>query len=140
MTAAKWMAAAGMAAWFAAVWSSPVFADCQDDLMKFAQQRQTLVEAINGNAKANKGKLDPITACPKLRSLADVEKKMAAYMEKNKDWCSLPEDQVTGISKSSTQTAMVASKACAIATQMKQQQQNPAMTAVPATKLPTGPL
>ena len=119
-------------------------ADCNTDFEGLMKRRMAEVGALNAISKANHGKLDPVAACPRLRSLAAAEGAVVSYMTKNKDWCNLPEDVVSRMSATQSKTQTFAAKACTLAVKMKQmqtQQQQQAQTQQQqAVKLPTGPL
>jgi hypothetical protein len=103
---------------------------CNEDLAVFGKQRNTEIEALNTISKAHDNKLDPIAACPHLRTMKDIEAKMAAYMVKNK--------------ANSERTTKIAEQACALAAKAKQMQQNGGGAGIgnlpPPPKLPAGPL
>ena len=106
-------------------------------------KRMAEVAALNGNSKNNGGKLDPASACPRLRNLAAIEGQLVSYMQKNKDWCNMPDDLVEKMTASRAKSAGFATKACSFAAKMKEMQQQQATQQVqqqPAVKLPTGPL
>jgi hypothetical protein len=116
-------------------------ADCKEDIDKIMQRRMGEVALLNKISKANGGKLDPIAACPRLRSLAVVEAEATAYFTKNKDWCNLPPDFVDKMSAAHTKTVGFAAKACSFAVKIKQAQQQQAQQQQEmAPKLPAGPL
>ena len=123
-------------------------ADCGPDIAALMSKRTTAIAAINQNTKAHAGKLDPVTACPKLRILAAVEGEVVAYMVKNKDWCSIPDDLVGKMTESRGRTSSVAVKACDFAVKIKKMQEQQAQVGAQqqqqqqqqAIKLPTGPL
>ena len=117
-------------------------ADCGTDIQALMNKRMAQVAVLNQNTKAHAGKLDPTTACPQLRNLAAIEGQVVAYMTKNKDWCSLPDDLIGKMTESRARTSGVAAKACDFAVKIKkaQEQQATAATQQPAVKLPTGPL
>ena len=117
-------------------------ADCQEDITKMMKRRLEAVAAVNNAGKAAGGKLDPIAACPRLKSLAAIEGEANAYMQKNKDWCNLPGEFVDKMSASYSKTSGFAAKACSIAVQVKkmQQQQQAQQQQEAAPKLPAGPL
>ena len=115
-------------------------ADCQAEVGAMMKKRESAVALVN-KAKAANGKLDPIAACPRLRSLSAVESEAAAYFEKNKDWCNLPPDLVEKMTASSKRTAAFAGQACQVAVKVKQMQQQQAQQQQEmAPKLPSGPL
>ena len=112
--------------------------DCNQDIGDLTKQRQAIIEQLNKVAKASpKGQLDPTASCPKLRNLAVVEQKLAAYLTKNKDWCMVPDAAVTNIETSAKHTRTIAGQACKVAEQIKKGQQAGASA---GPKLPTGPL
>jgi hypothetical protein len=116
-------------------------ADCKEDIQKLMEKRQGAVAQVNGLAKKNGGKLDPIAACPRLRTLAAVEAEATAYFTKNQDWCNLPPDFVSKMNDAHAKTVSFAAKACAFAVKVKQMQQQQAQQQQEALpKLPSGPL
>ena len=114
---------------------------CEIEMGQFQERRQTQIEALNKIVAAGKGKVDPVTSCPRLRNLVSVEGEMRAWMMKQKGWCNIPDDVIEGMKAGTAKTAQIAERACEAAAQMKRQQQAPAgMGAAPAMKLPSGPL
>lgn len=119
---------------------------CNDDLAKLGQKRGAQIEALNGIAKANKGKLDPVAACPRFRELASIENEMVAYLVKNKDWCNIPDEFLNNFKTGSAKSNAMATQACAIAAKVKKMQKEQALggggggNLGPAPKLPAGPL
>jgi hypothetical protein len=128
--------------------ASPAHAQssCEADIGKMQQKRMGIIEGLNKLQQKDQGKLDPIEACPRLRSLAGIEKEIQAYMEKNQSWCNIPDEAVTNIKDTQVKTTQIAGQACNIAAQIKKQQQQQAQGggmpgfAAPAPKLPSGPL
>ncbi|MCW2317766.1 hypothetical protein SAMN06265338_101854 [Rhodoblastus acidophilus] len=119
-------------------------ADCNQDIAAFGQKRNAAIQKLNAISKAHGGKLDPVEACPALRSLNAVEGEMGAYLVKNKDWCNIPDDFLNQFKAGTAKTGGMASQACALAAKVKQMQQNGgglgAAAAPPPVKLPAGPL
>ncbi len=116
-------------------------ADCQSDINAIMKRRLNAVAAVNATAKKNGGKLDPIAACPQLRSLASIEAEASAYFAKNGEWCNLPPDFAGKMSEAHAKTVSFATKACAVAVKMKDMQKQQAQQAAEALpKLPSGPL
>ena len=121
---------------------------CENDMGEFQQKRNAQMENIGKLQKKNEGKLDPVAACPMLRSLASLEQTMLAYMEKNQNWCNIPDQALSNVKEGSGKTAAIAKQACSLAVKMKKQQEQQAAGPrpggpgfnVPAPKLPTGPL
>lgn len=115
-------------------------ADCNEDLGKIMQRRESIIQELNASAKATKGKLDPIGACPRLRKLTSLETEMLAYMNKNKEWCSIPDQAIENATKGHARTAQTASQACGIAEKIKKAQEQQANGGAGPQKLPAGPL
>lgn len=141
--------AAGFGAFATALLAAPLArADCAADIGGMMQKRNGEITALNRINKSHGGKLDPIEACPHLRNLSALEGQVLAYMQKNKDWCSIPDDAVNQMSQSRTRSAGFATKACGFAAKLKKMQQMQAQGAAQAAqqqqqqalKLPTGPL
>ncbi len=89
--------------------------------------------------------MDPIAACPVARNLLAIESQMLAYMTKNKEWCSIPDQVIDGFKAARAKSQMFSSQACAVAVKVKQMQaqQRAQAAANPAqqpAKLPAGPL
>jgi hypothetical protein len=113
---------------------------CNEDIGALQQKRNVQMEALNKMTKANDGKLDPVASCPRLRTLASIEREMLAYMQKNQAWCSIPEQIIEQVKAGSARTGQVAGQACKIAAQARQMQQNPQGMGPAAPALPRGPL
>lgn len=93
---------------------------CQEDFTKLSARREANVKALNAMTGGGKRKLDPIAACPRLQSLAAAERALIAYMEKNKDWCGIPDEVVANARKGAARTGGVAAQACKVAGQVRQ--------------------
>jgi hypothetical protein len=115
---------------------------CQEDFKKLSDKRMEQIAALNKLGKANKGKMDPIAACPLARRLASTEGEMFNYMEKNKDWCAIPAQMIESFKQARAKTAGFASQACAFAAKVKkmQSEQEASGGLGQAQKLPSGPL
>ena len=128
--------------------SAALAQSCQEDIGKLVARRQAVLEVINRSVKAGHGKLDPVSSCPRLRNLVAIENEFVAYLNKNKDWCHVPDEAVTNATNSRAKMASTASRACNFASQAQrarrqQQQQQQAAGAqqqAPAQRLPSGPL
>lgn len=119
--------------------SSAFAAECSDDIGNLTKKRQAIIDDLNKVAKASpKGQLDPAISCPKLRNLAAAEQELLAYLEKNKDWCMVPDEAITNLGKSRDRSKAIAGKACAVAEQIKKNQEAGGLGG--GQKLPTGPL
>jgi hypothetical protein len=127
-----------MAIVFCGALGGQAFADCSTDIGGFSKKRQAIIDDLNKTAKASpKGQLDPTASCPKLQALAATEQELLAYMQKNKDWCAIPEEVVKNFTESSGKSRSIAAKACAVAEQIKK---GLVSGAAQGPKLPTGPL
>ncbi|HLH10802.1 MAG TPA: hypothetical protein VKV77_02860 [Methylovirgula sp.] len=114
-------------------------AECSEDIGNLAKKRQGIIDDLNKLAKASpKGQLDPAVSCPKLRSLATAEENLLAYLQKNKDWCMVPDEAIGNLTKSLGRSKTVASRACAMASAIKKNQEAGGLGA--PQKLPAGPL
>jgi hypothetical protein len=134
-----------LVAGFAVAGSTIARADCNSDFAALMTKRMTEINALNKISKAGGGKLDPVAACPRLRSLAAAEGQVVGYMTKNKEWCNLPDDMVSKMSATQAKTQTYAAKACGLVAKIKQmqaQQQKQAQSQMQeqAVKLPAGPL
>jgi hypothetical protein len=123
---------------FAAAFAGPARADCGQDMQKLAQARNAELEKVNAFAKAAHGKpLDPEAFCAKSAGLLKAETAIIAYMEKNKDWCSFPDEAIDNLKTSHAKNASFNAKACQVAAKIKKMKEQAAAQAQP---LPRGPL
>ncbi len=73
--------------------------------------------------------------------LLHAEEALLAYMVKNKDWCSFPDDAINNLKASHEKNAGFSAKACKVAAQFKKMKEQAAQGGGPqAQPLPTGPL
>ncbi len=128
----------------AAALSAPAWADCGQDMQKLAQARNAELEKVNAFAKAAHGKpLDPAAFCIKSSGLLKAESAIIAYMEKNKDWCSFPDDAINNLKASHAKNAGFNAKACQVAEKIKKMKEQAAESGgggPQAQPLPRGPL
>ena len=117
-------------------------ADCGQDMQKLAQVRNGELQKVNDFAKAAHGKpLDPEAFCVKSAGLLKAETALIAYMEKNKDWCSIPDEAIKNLKEGHAKNAGFNAKACSVAAKVKKMKQQAAQGAGPAAQpLPAGPL
>jgi hypothetical protein len=119
---------------------------CNDDLGAMGKKRNADIEALGAISKSHGGKLDPILACPHLRSMKNTETDMLAYLVKNKDWCNIPDDFINSFKANGEKTSKMAGQACELAVKMKKMQESGGMMGgapqnlPPPPKLPAGPL
>ncbi len=124
-------------------WAAPSFAQsCNEDLQKLAQRRTAEMSTINDMIKAAKGKpLDPTMFCAKSGGLNVAETAMLAYLEKNKDWCQIPDEMVDQLKATHIKNVAFAARACDFAAKIKKMKDQQADGGAPqAQPLPTGPL
>lgn len=129
--------------------AAPVHAaqDCATDLASLAARREAAMKGINDLvASAHGKKLDPEAFCGRSRPLTSAEDAMIAYMQKNKDWCQVPDDALAQLKASHAKSLAFGAKACGVAAQMKKMKQQAAQAAQqgggqpPEQPLPAGPL
>ena len=139
--------ALGVGALFAIVAAAtPARADCQTDIQGFMQKRDAVIQQLNalsGGGGKKKKALDPVAACPKFRALSGILGETVAYMEKNKDWCAIPDQLIDGAKGQRGQFSKTAGQACGIAAKIKQAEKQAAQGGggqEQVQRLPTGPL
>jgi hypothetical protein len=124
--------------------SASAYADCGADMQKLAQERNTQLEIVNNYAKSFHGKpMDPAGFCAKSAGLVRAESALIAYMEKNKDWCSFPDEAIGQLKEHHAKNTQFNAKACTVAAQMKKMKEQAAQgggAGPQAQPLPTGPL
>ncbi len=122
--------------------SASAYADCGQDMQRLAQARNVELQKVNEFAKSFHGKpMDPEKFCIKSAGLIRAESALIAYMEKNKDWCSFPEDTINQLKTNHAKNAGFNAKACRVAAQMKKMKEQAAQGGGPQVQpLPTGPL
>ena len=127
--------------------AAPAFADqsCGDDLQKLAQKREAALQSINAMVSAAKGKqLDPTVFCTHSAPLNQAETAMLAYMEKNKDWCQIPDGTIEQLKAAHAKSVAFSTKACTVAAQIKKMKEQAAQGGgggePQAQPLPAGPL
>ena len=126
-----------------AVSAAPALAQsCGDDLQKLSQKREAEMATINGLIKTAKGKqLDPEVFCSKSRGLIEAEDAMIAYMEKNREWCGIPDETLDSLKAGHAKSSAFAAKACKVAAEMKKAKEQASNGGGPmAQPLPAGPL
>jgi len=113
-------------------------------MQKLAEARNTQLEIVNNYAKSFHGKpMDPEGFCAKSSGLVRAETALIAYMEKNKDWCSFPDEAISQLKEHHAKNTQFTNKACTVAAQMKKMKEQAAQgggAGPQAQPLPTGPL
>ncbi|HLX98820.1 MAG TPA: hypothetical protein VKR62_08975 [Roseiarcus sp.] len=122
----------------------PAYADCGGDMQKLAEARNTQLQIVNDFAKSFHGKpMDPTAFCAKSGGLVRAESALIAYMEKNKDWCSFPDEAIGQLKEHHAKNAAFNAKACKVAAEMKKMKEQAAEgggAGPQAQPLPAGPL
>jgi hypothetical protein len=120
---------------------------CQADFQRLAQARMAQIQRLNAIGKAGHGKIDPMAACPAARALLSTEGAMLAYMTRNKEWCSIPDQIIQQFQQARARNQTFASQACSAAAKFKQMQEQQRAAAANGgagvaqpQKLPAGPL
>jgi hypothetical protein len=123
--------------------SGSAYADCGGDMQKLAADRNTQLQIVNDFAKSFHGKpMDPEAFCLKSAGLIRAEAALISYMEKNKDWCSFPDEAIGQLKEHHAKNAQFNAKACTVAAQMKKMKEQAAQGGggPQAQPLPAGPL
>jgi hypothetical protein len=111
---------------------------CGEDLKRLSEKREAELTRVNNLVRAAKGKpIDPAMFCSQSAGLNTAENALIAYMEKNKDWCSVPDEVIDALKANHVKSLAFSAKACKVAAQMKKEQ---AAGAAQAQPLPAGPL
>jgi hypothetical protein len=124
-------------------WAAPSLPQsCGDDMQKLSQRRDAQMLAINEMVKAAKGKpIDPTEFCAKSGPLSAAEMALLAYMEKNQDWCQIPDETIASLKANHVKSVEFTAKACKVAAEIKKMKEQQAQGGAPqAQSLPTGPL
>lgn len=123
---------------------APALADCGPDMQKLAAARNNEMTKVNNFAKASKGKpLDPAAFCAISQGLLKAENALIAYMVKNKDWCSFPDEAINNLKEGHAKSAGFNAKACSVAAKIKKMKEQAAEGGgggPQAQPLPAGPL
>jgi hypothetical protein len=124
------------------VFGAPAFADCGSDVQKLAQGRNAELQKVNELVKSFHGKpMDPEQFCGKSGGLIRAEAALIAYMEKNKDWCSFPDEAINQLKTNHAKNATFSAKACTVAAQVHKMKEQAAQGAAQQVQqLPAGPL
>jgi hypothetical protein len=142
----RFTAMASLALAFAGmIWAAPAVAqNCSEDVQKLVQRRVAEMQTINKiaqSAKAAHKQIDPVVFCAKSGGLLSADKAMGDYLEKNKDWCQIPDEFVANFKATAAQDAGTSGKACKVAAQFKKMKEQADSGGGPqAQPLPAGPL
>ena len=115
---------------------------CGEDIKRMTEKREVELKRVNTLVASYKGKpIDPAQFCSQSAGLNTAETALIAYMEKNKDWCGVPDEIINGLKANHVKSLAFTAKACSVAAQMKKQQAAGGGNGAPqAPALPTGPL
>jgi len=118
---------------------------CGDDLKRLSDKRGVELNHINQMVQASKGKpMNPVVFCNQSAGLNSAENALIAYMEKNKDWCGIPDEVIASLKDNHVKSLAFSNKACTVAAQFKKQAAARAAGAASsgpqAQPLPAGPL
>jgi hypothetical protein len=125
--------------------------DCAADLQALSARREAALKSINELvASAHGKKLDPDAFCSHSRPLNSAEEAMLAYMQKNKDWCQIPDEAIAQLKDTHLKSVAFGGKACTVAAQIRTMKAKAAQQAQQAQQagggqpaeqpLPAGPL
>jgi hypothetical protein len=121
-------------------------ADSCQDLGALKEKRESILQSINVMVQANKGKqLDAETFCGHARPIIAADNAFLAALNKNKDWCQIPDEVLTQFKEIQGKDTAMATRACNVAAQMKKAKEQAeagagGMGESQAPKLPAGPL
>jgi hypothetical protein len=146
----KMLWAAVGAAVLVTAWPAFAAQDCAADLQSLAAKREAALKNINELVASARGKkLDPDAFCARSRPLNVAEEAMLAYMQKNKDWCQIPDEAIGQLKETHLKSVAFGGKACTVAAQIKTMKAKAAQAAQQAQQaggqpaeqpLPAGPL
>ena len=123
--------------------SAALAQSCNDDIGKMSQERQAAMKTINDMVVAAKGKqMDAATFCAKSAPLNAIEVKLLAYLQKNQDWCAIPDAFIDQLKAAHAKSVAFSGRACTAAAQQKKMKEAGASGngAPAAPQLPAGPL
>jgi hypothetical protein len=89
-----------------------------NDFQKVSAPRNSIMAQLNAFKKK---KPTAAQACSLLSRLVSTEQKIMTWMIANKDWCQIPEEQITGLKQASGQSVTVRGQACNAASQQAKQ-------------------
>ena len=114
------------------------------DMQKLAQTRNVELQKVSDLAKSFHGKpMDPEQFCAKSAGLIRAEAALIAYMDKNKDWCSFPDETINQLRTNHAKNAGFNGKACTVAAQIRKMKEQAAQGGGGGPQvqpLPAGPL
>ena len=89
-----------------------------NEFQKVVAPRLAMIEKLNGFKKR---KPTAIEACKTMVGLSQADKKILDWMIANKDWCQVPEEQITQLKQAGEQSSAFKTKACAAAANQAKQ-------------------
>ena len=114
---------------------------CGADLQKLVQKSTAEMAVVDGmisGAKRAGKQIDPAAYCARSAGYNTAEGALVAYMEKNKDWCEIPDPVLAQRKANLAKSLSFTAKACKVAAEVKKKQKDGA--ASEAQALPAGPL
>ncbi|MFI4995612.1 MAG: hypothetical protein ACHQAQ_07495 [Hyphomicrobiales bacterium] len=85
--------------------------ECQKGIGLF-KARITFIQKIQALPKKH---ADPVIACSLFSSLGGANARVLAWAKSNKDWCSIEDNQITGLETEAKQVAGIRANACKVA-------------------------
>jgi hypothetical protein len=89
--------------------------ECQQGIALF-KARISIIERIQ---KMPKKHADPNVACSLFTSLGGANARVLSWAKKNKDWCSIQDNQITGLEAEAGNISKIRGQACTVAAQYK---------------------
>jgi hypothetical protein len=114
---------------------------CGEDLQKLVKKsgaEMAVVNAMIADAKRAGKQIDPVAYCARSAGYNAAESALVAYMEKNKEWCEIPDQALAQRKENLAKSVAFSAKACKVAAEVKKRQREGA--APEAQALPAGPL
>jgi len=90
-----------------------VSSECKAGIDLF-KARITWIQRIQALPKKN---ANPETACSLFGNLSSANARVLAWAKSNKDWCSIEDNQITGLEAEAKQVGAIRAKACSVAVQ-----------------------
>lgn len=87
-----------------------------ENMQKLLQERQSIIQRLNNNAKAKK-KMTPSEACSVLGRLVNNGAATVKFATANQDWCQIPGTFVDGMKADNEKASTIRNQACNAAKQ-----------------------
>jgi hypothetical protein len=112
------LAGAAMSA-FVVTTSGSAFAQVPAECQKGIELFKARISWIQKIQALPKKAADPGVACTLFTKLGAANATVLAWSKSNKDWCSIEDNQITGLENEAKQVAGIRAKACTVAAQYK---------------------